>query len=133
MTYSRRYALSALVGIVTEEDDDGALASPRTGGTEGGYGAKKNNAYAQPAPEMPLYPEAQAVFAQSRTGACEGSPLLAGMPRLGGISYSLTTAHDGKICIAASGDTGGKKQILSQAGFRYNPQRKIWRRYAGAA
>lgn len=31
MTYFRRYALSALIGIVTEEDDDGVGAGLETG------------------------------------------------------------------------------------------------------
>ena len=59
--------------------------------------------------------------------------LLATMPKLDGIIYSLTTTQDGKTCIVASGNTANKKHILSQAGFKYSEQRKIWWRYAEVA
>ena len=55
------------------------------------------------------------------------------MPKLDGIIYSLTTTQDGKTCIVASGNTANKKHILSQAGFKYSEQRKLWWRYAEVA
>lgn len=121
MTYSRRYALSALIGIVTEEDDDGMSAGAdferpkrrRQARQPEGIPAKGN------LPEVDHEPQLH--------------PALAAMPRLDGISYSLATTQDGKTCIVATGDTGGKKQILSQAGFKYSEQRRIWWRYADAA
>lgn len=126
MTYSRRYALSALIGIVTEEDDDGIGA-----GTEIGQRPRKKR-QARQEEDIP---------AMGNKSAGESEPqlqpdkhtLLAAMPRLDGINYSLTTTQDGKTCIVASGNTTSKKQILSQAGFKYSEQRGIWWRYADAA
>lgn len=122
MTYSRRYALSALIGIVTEEDDDGIGA-----GTETGQRPRRKR-QAQPKEDIP------AMEAEAATGTDpQIHPILAAMPRLDGINYSLTTTQDGKTCIVASGNTANKKQILSQAGFKYSEQRRIWWRYAEAA
>lgn len=122
MTYSRRYALSALIGIVTEEDDDGIGA-----GTETGQRPRRKR-QAQPKEDIP------AMEAKPATGTDpQIHPILAAMPKLDGINYSLTTTQDGKTCIVASGNTANKKQILSQAGFRYSEQRRIWWRYAEAA
>lgn len=71
---------------------------------------------------------------ESATGTDpQAHPILATMPRLDGINYSLTTTQDGKTCIVASGNTASKKQILSQVGFKYSEQRGIWWRYADAA
>lgn len=122
MTYSRRYALSALIGIVTEEDDDGIGA-----GTDTGQRPRRKR-QAQPKEDIP------AIEAEPATGTDpQLHPILAAMPRLDGINYSLTTTQDGKTCIVASGNTANKKQILSQAGFKYSEQRRIWWRYADAA
>lgn len=122
MTYSRRYALSALIGIVTEEDDDGVGAGAETVQRP----RRKRQARQQE--------DAPAMKSEPATGTePQIHPLLAAMPRLDGINYSLTTAQDGKTCIVASGNTATKKQILSQAGFKYSEQRGIWWRYADAA
>lgn len=122
MTYSRRYALSALIGIVTEEDDDGVGAGVETSQRS----RRKRQARQQ---------EDTPVMGSESVGEPEPQvhPLLAEMPRLDGINYSLTTTQDGKTCIVASGNTASKKQILSQAGFKYSEQRGIWWRYTDAA
>lgn len=107
LTYGRRYALSTLVGIVTEDDDDAVRAS---------FG-HQNMKSASPSP---------------RHGE-GGHAALAGLPRIDGVEFSTTTTSDDKLCIVATGDTRAKKQILAQAGFRWNPERKLWWRYADAA
>ena len=84
MTYARRYTISAMLGIVTEEDTDGAV------------------------PEKDL-------------------------PRIDGVSFTMVTSQDGRPCIVASGNTQQKKALLLGAGFQWNPQRKIWWKYAEAA
>jgi len=123
MTYSRRYALSALIGIVTEEDDDGAAA-----GTESGQRPKRKSPVrrqedapiigSKPAAELQVQPD---------------EPLIAAMPKLDGISYQTITATDGRRCIVATGNTQPKKEILMGIGFKWNPQRKIWWKYADVA
>jgi hypothetical protein len=117
LTYGRRYGLSALLGIVTEEDDDGEAAS--TGKAKGGTKTKAPASQAQPNPQ-----------AQERAAT---HPVLASMPKLDGISYNTVSTTDGKLCIVARGDTRAKKQLLAQAGFRWSEERKMWWRYADAA
>lgn len=126
MTYSRRYALSALIGIVTEEDDDGIGA-----GTETDQRPRRKR-QARQQEDIPAMGNKPAGEPEPQIQQGE-HPLLGAMPRLDGINYSLTTTQDGKTCIVASGNTANKKQILSQAGFKYSEQRRIWWRYADAA
>ena len=49
---------------------------------------------------------------------------------LDGVSYQIVPAQDGRECILATGNTAEKKEQLSAAGFHWNPQRKIWWKYA---
>jgi len=123
MTYSRRYALSALIGIVTEEDDDGAAA-----GTEYGQRPKRKSPTRQQE-DAPAIGSKAALEPQTQPD----EPHLAAMPKLDGISYQSITATDGRRCIVATGNTQPKKDILMGIGFKWNPQRKIWWKYADAA
>jgi hypothetical protein len=129
-TYARRYALSALVGIVTEEDDDGVSA-----GMEPGQRPRRKRS-AQPLQEprgnVPAMDNVPATAPDPQKHPAD-HPALAAMPRLDGIRYSVAVTQDGKTCIVANGDTNSKKRILSQAGFKWSEQRKIWWRYADAA
>jgi hypothetical protein len=54
-------------------------------------------------------------------------------PHFEGINYQLIKAPDGRPCVIATGQTSAKKDLLSGSGFRWNPDRKIWWRYADAA
>ena len=58
---------------------------------------------------------------------------LASLPRIDGITYQTVPADGGQTCIIATGNTAAKKALLSEAGFRWNPQRKVWWRYAHAS
>ena len=122
ITYARRYAISALVGIVTEEDDDG-LAGTLAAPTKPKRKNEKTSSDSAQGKGPAVPPSASSAE----------NPLLATLPRFDGIQYNLTTTQDGKTCIIASGDTRSKKQLLMQAGFRYSEQRKIWWRYAEAS
>ena len=42
------------------------------------------------------------------------------------VTFSTTKTQDHKLYIVATGNTRAKKQILAQAGFRWNPERKFW-------
>jgi hypothetical protein len=129
LTYGRRYALSALVGVVTEEDDDGNAASR-------GKGQRQQGAVITP--EQPLKtpnrgkPDSGKLLPPAYRQA-DASGILAAMPRLDGINYEIVQATDGKLCILATGDTRSKKQLLTQAGFRWNQERQTWWKYADAA
>lgn len=125
MTYCRRYALTAMLGMVTEDDD--------------GEGAKNGK-------KSPLRPQLPVIAPESQKGEQRNSsannisapsnhPLasLENLPPLEGITYQQVTAQDGRPCIIASGNTQAKKELLTGAGFRWNPQRKLWWKYVDAA
>ena len=108
ITYARRYALTAMLGLVTE-DDDGEAACGRKGGSTRA--------------EMP---RRQAGNRQEATSQS------AELPALEGVTYQRVSAQDGRECIVVSGNTQPKKEILSGLGFRWNAQRKYWWKYADA-
>lgn len=146
MTYGRRYALSAMLGIVTEEDDDGLGYD--LGGMPAAKGSSRKRQVGQAKQATGKDNKPNVEFEQeSRAGKAKSvdsneltsqstnmvHPVLKTMPKLDGVEYSTTTTKDGKTCIIATGNTASKKQILSQAGFTWNVQRKIWWRYVDAA
>ena len=118
MTYARRYALTAMLGMVTDDDD--------------GEGAK-NGKKSPTRPKLPVNaPESQ------KARQCEPSPTLnipgpSNLPPLAGVTYQQVTAQDGRPCIIATGNTQAKKELLTGSGFRWNPQRKLWWKYVDAA
>jgi hypothetical protein len=120
LTYGRRYGLAALIGIVTEDDDDGNMA-----GLDARFRRGK-----KPSQNEPSSGREQPSAAHSEP---ETHPAIAAMPKLDGITYNLLTTQDNKLCIIAAGDTRAKKRLLEQAGFHWSEQRKIWWRYADAA
>ena len=124
MTYMRRYALSAMLGIVTEEDTDGEFVSDKPNRPQ----RQKNavNALQRGKTTQDDSGQAKKISpASNRTP--EG---LSNLPHLDGISYQIVSAQDGRECILATGNTAAKKEQLSAAGFHWNPQRKIWWKYA---
>lgn len=111
MTYIRRYSISAMLGIVTEEDTDGNM--PKDSGKGGG---RQRRGEPSTAPRESTHQKPSA-----------SSPSL---PKLDGITYQEITATDGQVCIVATGNTQAKKELLAGAGFKWNPQRKMWWKYA---
>ena len=126
MTYARRYALTAMLGMVTEDDD--------------GEGAK-NGKKSLTRPKLPVNaPESQKARQYEPTttlnisGASNLPPAsLEYLPPLEGVTYQQITAQDGRPCIIATGNTQAKKELLTGSGFRWNPQRKLWWKYVDAA
>ena len=108
ITYARRYALTAMLGLVTE-DDDGEAACGRKGGSTRAHTPRRQVGNRQ-----------------------EAAPEHAELPTLEGVTYQRVSAQDGRECIVASGNTQPKKEILSGLGFRWNAQRKYWWKYADA-
>ena len=108
ITYARRYALTAMLGLVTE-DDDGEAACGRKCGSSRAQSPRKQVGNRQRAAQEP-----------------------AELPTLEGVTYQRVSAQDGRECIVASGNTQPKKEILSGLGFRWNAQRKYWWKYADA-
>lgn len=135
LTYARRYGLATMVGLVTETDDDGEGAMPRTG-------SRKGKAQASTASSKDAAPVAGAHDETNRhsvspprtqrssTQADTPAQTVSGLPRIDGINYQSIQAQDGRTCITASGDTRSKKVFLQEAGFRWDATRKVWWRYA---
>lgn len=112
ITYSRRYALTAMLGMVTEDDDGESAKAPAGNRAKTAVQTRKPQTKPSPATE-----EADVDYFKN-------------LPKLEGIHYELITANDGNQCIIATGNTIPRKEILSGAGFRWNPQRKVWWKYA---
>lgn len=110
LTYARRYGLATLVGLVVETDDDAEAAMPRH--------------------RSRMKPKGQDNRAQTPPTNGESADSVAGLPRLDGIRYQTVTAHNGRLCVTATGNVRDKRTFLEQAGFRWDDRRNIWWRYA---
>ncbi|QAZ67257.1 ERF family protein [Solidesulfovibrio carbinolicus] len=129
MTYARRYALSAMLGIVTDDDDgeDAKMPTKTTSPSRRPQNAPLAHK-GTPSDERPGQVDKNA--SDSKHGV---QNFLALLPRIDGITYQTVPADGGQTCIIATGNTAAKKALLSEAGFRWNPQRKVWWRYAHAS
>ena len=107
LTYGRRYGLSALLGLVTEDDDD----------------AESTKLPPRPTRPMPSsQPQAQPQVSQEQPD----------LPQLAGVVYKNTTMADGRSYVIATGDTRPGKDRLHAAGFRWDAAQKQWWRAATA-
>lgn len=116
MTYARRYGLSALLGIITEDDD--AESAMQRQETEN-HQINPLNQKAAPSPGGPQKPPQYGDTAPQET-----------LPQLDGVSYRKQKGENGKLCILATGNTHSKKEFLKTAGFRWDGDQKVWWRYA---
>ncbi len=117
MTYARRYALTAMLGIVTEDDDGEGARLP----TKKAPSRQSKNTNA-PQNASQVYPQSTA----------PPQTISEAIPRIDGVTYQEVTASDGRTCIVATGNTQAKKELLKGIGFQWNPQRKMWWKYADA-
>ncbi len=125
ITYARRYAITAMLGMVTEDDDGEAARKNQKAGTTGkaSFNIKRSR--------QPNTGQAAPDFAsQIDQNACN-SPSNA-FPELEGVTFQVVTSQDGRDCIVATGNTQPNRAALAQEGFRWNPQRKLWWKYADA-
>ncbi len=114
LTYARRYGLATLVGMVSEADDDAEAATPQRG--KPAKASERRNS-SPPIPPQSNSPD-------------QPVDVLAGLPKIDGITYQTVTAGNGKLCITASGNVRDKRAFLQEAGFRWDGNRKLWWRYA---
>ena len=117
ITYGRRYALTAMLGMITEDDDGEAAKLP----------VRQNTGSPTTRNQRKQASTANASGPQHQ----ETAPSM--LPQLDGVTYQYTTAQDGRQCVIATGNTHAKKEILSGAGFHWNAQRKFWWKYADVA
>ena len=108
ITYARRYALTAMLGIVTEDDDDGESAKLPPRPTR-----------PMPSPQPQAQPQVQS---QDQLD----------LPQIAGVTYRNTTMADGRSYVIATGDTRPGKDRLHAAGFRWDAAQKQWWRAATA-
>lgn len=107
LTYARRYGLSSMVGLVTEDDDANMACKGVPHGS-------LNHGFSEL--EMPkisaIKPRENAVMEN--------------LPHIDGITYQQQKAQDGAFYITATGNTRNKNGILKEAGFKWNSSRKLW-------
>lgn len=126
ITYARRYSLTAMLGIITEDDDgEAAKIDPKS---------RPRARHAVNSPQTKNHASDKQTQGQQNLNGSNASPeALQKLPQLEGISYKIVAAQDGRQCIIASGNTHPRKEILMGAGFRWNGERKIWWKYADVA
>ena len=115
LTYARRYSLCTILGIITE-DDDGNAASVHP---------QKQHRH--------QHQSRTKVQEKTRTTTTSSQQSQPSLPKLDGVSYKNVQADDGRMCVVATGSTLEKKELLRAAGFKWNPQQKLWWKYADAA
>jgi len=125
ITYARRYSLCAMLGIVTEDDDGNAACGhpknnkPQRKSPESDLSRKRLNRDSDPAKNFSTASNSQLTNDQ--------------LPKLDGVTYKSVQSEDGRTCIVATGNTLEKKDLLRAVGFKWNPQQKIWWKYADVA
>lgn len=128
ITYAKRYSLTAMLGMVTE-DDDGEGA--RMAAKQAESARRASNA--SQAQKAPLGEVTQSQPTQNTAKSTQTQGNFPGLSRIDGINYQTVTATDGRRCIIATGHTQPKKELLMGAGFKWNAQRKMWWKYADAS
>lgn len=113
ITYARRYALTAMLGMVTEDDDG-----------ESARALKRPPQHQRQQNRQPEYED----YSQE-----EPDDPLSELPQLDGVIYQILTGEDGNDYIIATGKTQPQRTKLSGLGFRWNAQRKYWWKPANAA
>ena len=116
LTYARRYGLSAMVGLVTEDDD--ANTAVQGSGTEGFQNGIPDNKTVH---ISALKPRNESFVNNSSQNA-----IIENLPHIDGVSYQQQKAQDGALYITATGNTRNKNGILKEAGFKWNSSRKLW-------
>ena len=129
LTYLRRYALSAMLGIVTEPDTDGEFdAHPFQKGTQAAKPLPERKG-ADPAPAAASAPLWSAV--PRADDPIPLAPAFAALPDLPGITYREVLDESGERLVLASGETMQNRGSLKKAGFQWNPADHRWWRAAG--
>lgn len=107
LTYARRYGLSSMVGLVTEDDDANTAC-------KGVPHDSLNNGYS----DLET-PKISAIKPRQNT-------VMDNLPHIDGINYQQQKAQDGALYITATGNTRNKNGILKESGFKWNSSRKLW-------
>ena len=124
LTYARRYGLSSMIGLVTEDDDANMACNSPSSTVILGSSDRGNLDFNTPRIGS-LKPR--------ENGSINNSPAngtIDKLPRIDGVSYQQQKSKDGTVYITATGNTRNKNGILKEAGFKWNAGRKLWWRAA---
>ena len=129
ITYARRYALTAMLGIVTEDDDGEAAKIPALNGAKSDTHTRRP--LTSPRTQREASDEAQFRKTENQP---ENRNLesLQNLPHLEGVAYEIVPANGGRDCVVASGNTMNQREILKRAGFQWDSQQRVWWKYADA-
>ena len=116
LTYARRYGLSAMVGMLAE-DDDGNMACQGSNKGERNFGLPEHKS----ARIASLKPRNDSFVNDSSQNA-----VMENLPHIDGVTYQPQKAQDGAVYITATGNVRNKNSILKEAGFKWNTGRKLW-------
>ena len=150
LTYARRYGLSAMVGIVSEDDDANLACNngskmivqqPFIQGKQQQPApmSVENNQPIQRSEPKGVNTQVGANLpngAQPQNSSCRDLPVSAqvssgnSLPRIDGVQFQQLTAGNGQPYVVATGSTRGKSPMLKSAGFQWDSSGKRWWRYA---
>lgn len=155
LTYARRYALMSILGMVAEDDDGEASRvgaesdvfntvstfSPKQGEVRKvenkGQSLVPTNSLKQVNPQESGQRSNSTAPDSNRSKQSknfeERTEVLNRLPSLDGVDYNFASADGGKLYVTATGNTAARKEALKTAGFRWNPDQKLWWLYADAA
>jgi len=128
ITYAKRYALTAMLGMVTEDDDGEGAKIPEKSGV-----ASRRPTNAPQRQKESRTTTTQGPRQNSASKPTQEQSDFSDLPRIDGVTYQSITTTDGRPCIVAVGNTQPKKEVLAGIGFKWNPQRKFWWKYADAS
>ena len=116
LTYARRYGLSSMIGLVTEDDDANMACQ--------GYPSGKQDFDCPELKKPQISSLNQRVDFPNNNSSQNG--VIEKLPHIDGVSYQQQKAKDGAVYITATGNTRNKNSILKEAGFKWNAGRKLW-------
>jgi hypothetical protein len=128
ITYAKRYALTAMLGMVTEDDDGEGAKIPEKSGTATRRPANGSQKGKEPQPAT-----TQGQHPKSASKSTQEQDDFSSLPRIDGITYQNVSTTEGRPCIIAVGNTQPKKEMLKGIGFKWDAQQKMWWKYADAS
>lgn len=123
ITYARRYALTAMLGMIIEDDDGESAKLPPKSNSKSGPATQAQNAHASSKKQARQTQPPQVNYQADNSS----------LPELDGVTYQYTTTADDRQCVIATGNTHPHKEVFRSCGFRWDAQRKFWWKYADAA
>ena len=116
LTYARRYGLSSMIGLVTEDDDANTACNGTT------LHGQNQTIHDLEKPRL----AALKTRANSPDNNFPQNGVMEKLPHIDGVTFQQQKAKDGAMYITATGNVRNKNSILKEAGFKWNAGRKLW-------